>query len=555
MPNKRFFRWTIGCIIAIKLLLITPAAVAQFPSIQDLLFQSKDLENSLIERRAQNILTSECLILDGRCLFKIAFQPEISDRINDVQSRLNNISEDYLKKESDTIRVTKQRKGDSIDLYITIGDERDDDGTRLLTVTKDDADLDFMSIDTKADRLAEALRTGFKRAKQERLGQFIERQALIAAAIFVFMFLSSWIVFRWNKNCRQAKKNLSPSDNQTYLPISKTLDRRQKWNIQEIQLRLLQLAQIVIWGGGFLFILGLFPHTRTIQFAIILSLRIPLRVTFVLLITYVLIRLSYALIARFNSAFIVSSYLINRREHRRLQLRVTTISRISRSVITIIWVAFGFVITLSAVGVNIAPLLAGAGIVGVAISLASQNLIKDAINGFFIILEDQYAVGDVINVGEVSGLVENMNLRITQLRDGEGRLITIPNSEIKIVANLSSQWSRADLNIPVAYQADIDKAIELLVQIAEEMSQEPIWRDNIIEPPEVLGIDNFADRGIIIKVWIKTEPLKQWDVSREFRRRIKIAFDRAGIPIPIPQQQIWFDSNSKQHLDLNNLKS
>ncbi|MGL5803942.1 MAG: mechanosensitive ion channel family protein, partial [Xenococcaceae cyanobacterium] len=204
----------------------------------------------------------------------------------------------------------------------------------------------------------------------------------------------------------------------------------------------------------------------------------------------------------------------------------------------------------SAVGVNIAPLLAGAGIVGVAISLASQNLIKDAINGFFIILEDQYAVGDVINVGEVSGLVENMNLRITQLRDGEGRLITIPNSEIKIVANLSSQWSRADLNIPVAYQADIDKAIELLVKVAEGMSQEPIWRDHIIEPPEVLGIDNFADRGIIIKVWIKTEPLKQWDVSREFRRRIKIAFDRAGIPIPLPQKQIWFDSNSKQHLDM-----
>lgn len=188
---------------------------------------------------------------------------------------------------------------------------------------------------------------------------------------------------------------------------------------------------------------------------------------------------------------------------------------------------------------------------GVAISLASQNLIKDAINGFLIIVEDQYAVGDVIDVGNVGGLVESLNLRMTQLRDAEGRLISIPNSEIKIVANRSSRWSRADLTIPVAYDANIDGALELIGKVALEMDEDPKWQYQIVETPQVLGVDNFGDRGLIIRVWIKTQPLKQWDVAREYRRRLKIAFDQAGISIPVPQQAIWINEGqlAKSSLD------
>ena len=174
-------------------------------------------------------------------------------------------------------------------------------------------------------------------------------------------------------------------------------------------------------------------------------------------------------------------------------------------------------------------------------ALASQNLIKDAINGFLIILEDQYALGDVIAVGNVTGLVEKLNLRITQLRDAEGRLITIPNSEIKIVANLSSRWSRADLSIPVAYQADVDQALKLIETVALDMDKDPQWQEEILETPQVLGVENFSDRGLMIRVWIKTQPLKQWDVAREYRRRLKIAFDQIGIAIPVPQQAIWLN--------------
>ncbi len=299
-----------------------------------------------------------------------------------------------------------------------------------------------------------------------------------------------------------------------------------------------------IWLGATLFILGLFPQTRPTQLWIVTLLRIPLRIGIVSLLTYVLIRLSYIAIAKFNHTF-SENYVLNRDSRKRMQLRVTTIARLLGGIITLFWIILGIIAGLTIIGINVTPLLAGAGILGLAFSFASQNLIKDAINGFLIILEDQYAVGDVINIGEVSGLVENLNWRITQLRDGQGRLITIPNSEIKIVANLSSQWSRAEIDIPVTYDTDIDKALQIIEEVATQMSQEENWQDKILDPPQVLGVDNFSDRGSVVRIWIKTEPLKQWEVGREFRRRLQNAFDRANISLPVPQQQIWLQRHQK----------
>ncbi len=247
----------------------------------------------------------------------------------------------------------------------------------------------------------------------------------------------------------------------------------------------------------------------------------------------------------------MSGVLLNTEASRRMELRVSTFSGVTKSIITGIWLVVGILLSLLSLGIDIVPLLAGAGLIGVAVSLASQSLIKDAINGFLIIFEDQYALGDVIAVGDVGGLVENLNLRITQLRDAEGRLITIPNSEIKVVANLSSRWSRADLTIPVAYENNIDDAMELIKQVGSQMNQDPLWKRQILEMPQVLGIDNFGDRGLMIRVWIKTLPLKQWEVGREFRRRLKIAFDQAGFSIPVPQQGIWLNEGQLLHSKIN----
>jgi moderate conductance mechanosensitive channel len=529
-----FSSWTIAGTIFMTGFATFPVQ-AQVPFLQDLNLPSPNLLNQNLDNRT----VSGCIRLDGRCLFRIADQKsDLPDRINSIEQRLNDISSTYFNNDTDRLQIRKQQEGNLPNIYISVGNKE----VRLMSVTAPDANLEGVDIDQRADQIIGQLEEGVRRAKQERQTQFLTRQGGIAAGTGVAMLVASLIIYRWERQLKRSKDELSPSDSSPSQPVSTQLTQKQAWNVKEVQHRLFQLVQSGILGGGTLFILGLFPHSRILQVLIISSLRIPLRVGIIGLGTYVIVRLSYALIDRFASV-LARNYLLTPETNRRVQLRVSTISSVTKGIVTVTLIGVGIITTLSALGINIGPLLAGAGILGVGLSLASQNLIKDAINGFFIILEDQYAVGDVINVANVGGLVENMNLRITQLRDAEGRLITIPNSEIKVVANLSSTWSRADLPIPIAYYADVDKALEVIERVAQDMSQDELWRNEILDKPEVLGVDDFGVRGVIIRVWIKTQPLKQWVVAREFRRRLKVALDKAGISIPMPQQEVWF-SNS-----------
>ncbi|MBD1906859.1 mechanosensitive ion channel family protein [Funiculus sociatus GB2-A5] len=482
---------------------------------------------------SQSNVVAGCIRLDGRCLFQVAApKSELPARIQDIQQRLENISNQYMQDDAAKLQVEIAKQNNLP--VIVVNDQP------VLTVTQPDANLQGADLDTRAQKVRESLQEGLIRAKQEREPQFITRSSAIAGSLILGMVVASWSLERWRKRSQiRLAASASPP---TGHPVTTQLTQQQKGNLQEVQRRLYQLAQGGIWGGGGLIILGLFPYTRIVQVLALSALQVPLLVGIVGLGTYVVIRLSYVLTDRFAAA-LASSYLLTPEASRRVQLRVSTISAVTKSITTLGCIGIGILVALTALGVNIAPLLAGAGLVGVAVSLASQNLIKDAINGFLIIVEDQYAVGDVIAVGDVGGLVEYINLRITQVRDAEGRLITIPNSEIKIVANLSSNWSRADLNIPVAYDTNVDQALKLIDDVAQQMSRDPIWLQQILEAPQVLGVDNFGERGVIIRVWIKTQPLKQWDVAREFRRRLKVAFDEAGVPIPLPQQEIWFNQS------------
>ncbi len=499
------------------------------------------LAPNVLIQNLENPIVVACVRLEGRCLFEIADQRSaLPERVKAIEQRLRDINTLYVRSDDAQLKFRQQATGNLRNIYVAISDIE----IRLLTVTSWDAAIGGINIPTKANQIVRQIEEGLKRSRSERQVEFLIRQGVIATGVLAFMFITSWAISRTKNRLQQIKKQFAPSVASDSQPLSAQLKQRQYWHVKEVQHRLLQIVQAVIWVGGTLFILNLFPYTRAIPFLILNFLQIPLRLVIVGLGTYVVIRLSYALIARFNSA-LASNYLPTQEANRRLQLRIKTISGVGRGVVTISWIGMGILVAFWVSDVDIAPLLAGLGIVSVALSLAAQNLIRDAINGFLIILEDQYAVGDYIKVGEVGGMVEKINLRITQLRDAEGKLITIPNSEIKIVANFSSNWARADLSIPVAYQTDVNKALELITRVAEEMSQDSLWREQILESPQVLGVDNFGERGVIIRVWIKTEPLKQWSVSREFRRRIKVAFDEAGIPIPLPQQQVWFkDSQS-----------
>lgn len=537
--------WAITGSIFLNTVIVSPLS-AQIPALP---IPLPNLSQQAQTSETQIVTTS--IRLDGRRLFQIAApRASLQQRADDIQQRLQIISQNYFESESDALQVEVRPENNLPVIYIN--------NQLLMTVTDLDAQVQQAENPfSLAERLAQSLRQNLTRAKQERQSEFLLRQGAIAGGIFLVVVVASWGTRRWYWRLKQQPVTFATP--QTTNPVTTQLTRQRHRNIEEVQQRLFQLTQSLIWGGGTLVILGLFPFTRIIQAWIFTALTIPFTLVIVGLGTYVVIRLGYILIDQFTAAF-ASNALLTSEDALRLQLRVSTISGVTKSIATLSGVVIGTLIALTALGVNIAPILAGAGLIGVAVSLASQNLIKDAINGFLIIVEDQYALGDVIAVGEVGGLVENLNLRITQLRDAEGRLITIPNSEIKIVANLSSRWSRADLNIPVAYHADVDQALKLINQIGVEMTQDIRWMEHIIETPQVLGVENFGDRGLVIRVWIKTQPLKQWDVAREYRRRLKIAFDKEGIPIPFPQQTIWLQDspfqsildNDKKNKDENN---
>ncbi|MGB3111655.1 MAG: mechanosensitive ion channel family protein [Candidatus Omnitrophota bacterium] len=225
-------------------------------------------------------------------------------------------------------------------------------------------------------------------------------------------------------------------------------------------------------------------------------------------------------------------------------LRVKTFNRL------INWLG-GFVITgtviyivLDNFGMNLAPLLAGAGIVGIAFGFGGQYLIRDLINGLFILLEGQYRIKDVVKIGEYGGLVEDINLRITTLRDLAGRVIIIPNGEVKTVVNFTREYAQALLNIGVAYKENVDRVMDVIKEIGKEMRQDPYFGKLIIGDLEMLGVDDFADSQVTIKFRIKTLPIKQWEVSREFRRRLKNRFDELDIEIPFPHRILYMGTGA-----------
>lgn len=215
----------------------------------------------------------------------------------------------------------------------------------------------------------------------------------------------------------------------------------------------------------------------------------------------------------------------------------TLISVFEGALRVIIWLVVILMI-LSELDINIGPLLAGAGIIGIALGFGAQYIVRDFFTGLFIILENQYRVGDVVRVGDIAGMVEAINLRMTVLRDNNGIVHHIPNGEIKIASNLSKEFARVNLKVGVSYNADLEKVIKVVNQVGRDIAEDPQWKDSINEPPQFVRVDDFADSAVIIKIMGETKQLKQWGVTGELRKRLKIAFDNEGIEIPFPQRVI-----------------
>jgi small-conductance mechanosensitive channel len=217
--------------------------------------------------------------------------------------------------------------------------------------------------------------------------------------------------------------------------------------------------------------------------------------------------------------------------------RIEALASVLRSIVTfVVWLVAALLV-LGELGFDLAPLLAGAGILGVAIGFGSQSLVKDFLSGFFILVEDQFGVGDIVDLEPgIAGTVEAVSLRTTRLRSVDGTVWHVPNGEIRRVGNMSQHWSRALLDVDVAYDTDLEHARTVIMRVANELWDEGT---DILEAPDLWGVESLGQHAVTLRLVVKTRPSRQWVVSRELRERIKRAFDAEGIEIPFPQQTVW----------------
>ncbi|MFQ5897165.1 MAG: mechanosensitive ion channel family protein [Candidatus Methylomirabilia bacterium] len=225
--------------------------------------------------------------------------------------------------------------------------------------------------------------------------------------------------------------------------------------------------------------------------------------------------------------------------------RVTTLTNLVRTLAFVLLWAVVVVICLDQLGLDVTPLIAGAGIAGLAIGFGAQNLVRDLISGFFLVLENQVRVGDVAIINGTGGLVEAITFRTIVLRDLSGVVHVFPNGTISTLSNMTKGWSAYVLDVGVAYKEDTDHVVEVMRRVAEEQRQDPAYAPLILEPIEIFGVDNFGESEVTIKARLKTQPIQQWNVGREYRRRLKKAFDAEGIEIPFPHRSIYMGEASK----------
>lgn len=300
-------------------------------------------------------------------------------------------------------------------------------------------------------------------------------------------------------------------------------------------LRLVGAAAFVLTVGVLLFpafeLFGLRPRTGVhLQTLATWTFASGLRVLLIVVLAYALVRAATLLVTRFEHELTQGTGL----DALERAKRARTLGALVSKVTTVLIIGIALLMVLREFHLDIAPVLTGAGIVGLAVGFGAQTLVRDVISGFFLILEDQVRVGDVAAINGTGGLVEELNLRTIVLRDAEGTVYVFPNGSITTLANRSKDFSYYVIDLGIPYREDPDRVAEVLREIGAEMQADPKFGPSILEPIEIMGVDAFGDRSVMLKLRIKTVPLKQWDIGRELRKRIKRTFEVRGIEVPFP---------------------
>lgn len=268
------------------------------------------------------------------------------------------------------------------------------------------------------------------------------------------------------------------------------------------------------------------------------------RVLLILLLASVAMRILRRVLVGLESRM-VKRYAVENEPPTEAAKRMETLTKLIRQAVRLAIIIIALLVVLSQLGLEIGPLLASVGVLGLAIGFGAQNLVRDVISGFFFILENQVRVGDVAVVNGVGGLVERLNFRTIVLRDLSGVVHVFPNGAITTMSNLTQEWSAYVFDIGVAYKEDTDHVVAVLRKVLADMQRDAKFGTLILGDAEVFGVDKFDNSAVIIKGRIKTRPIRQWEVGREFLRRVKQAFDREGIEIPFPHQTLYFGEKSK----------
>lgn len=523
------------------------------------------------------VLEVTTVVLDGNTLFDIASpvvfnRSEPGDlvpvevRARQVETHLQqvvsqalqyrNLNGDPEMSEAD-IRALIQVRMEEINklpvLLATVGNLPDPRG--LLTVIDSDAQYHGL---TKLE-LAEVWHTILEEALQNSLvgrlpgalQQRLRRTGLmILAGLLITLALAGiWQMLGWHKRSLEQRKAEQRLGLTPKLPSPLEDLRSSVWHYTISLDHRLQLVAflrwLMFWGMAFVWIMALagvlyqFPQTRRYAVGLFSTPALLLLTWFV---TGLINRVANLTIDRIASAW-EKNELGSAENIQQKAMRISTITRATKGFKTTVIYLLALLWVLQTLRLAPASLLAVGALAALALSFAAQNLVKDLVNGFLILLEDQYAIGDLVSTGQVTGIVENLNLRITQIRGEDGRLVTLPNSLISQVDNLSRTWSRATIRFDVAYDTPVDHALAVVRHTAQQMGQDPHWGHAILDPMEMLGVEALSHAGITLLLWMRTRPLKQFLVAREFRRRLRLALEQEGIAIGMPHQVLVGDAS------------
>ncbi len=517
------------------------------PELSDF-FQSQGIHIYQGERQLGNLVYAP-VKLDGEIVFIVAaqasFSKDDSQQVSPLEQRVHNIKsklEGIVQRGFDpqTLQVTSAiLNGETV---ILVSDQKNLQPQPVLTVTKLDAQLYGQPLPELAQGASEYLYTLLQQAQEERQPDYLLRQSRKAGVFFLGLIAISSLLFVWqrslssrrlalNQVLKEILTNLTPPSAEQSPALEPKLQEdnlRKRLKLNNLLRRLLLFGQIFLWGSGISAILKLFPDTRELGSWLLGKpsqfLLIWLGVLLANRGCEILIDWSF----REWKEIIQTRLQFNTASQRDL-LRISTLTGVLKSVGTFILISIGFIISLQSLSIPITPVLAGAGILGFAISFGSQNLIKNIITGAMNLLIDSYAVGDWVIIGDVSGSVEKISLFFTQIRSSTGELITIPSGMVGIVKNQSKDWSQVNLTIQVSYETAVDEALNVINDVAQQLYGDSQWQQYILEAPEILGVDNLDNTGIAIGILIKTQAAKHWKVGRELRHRLKQRFEQEGI--------------------------